>query len=69
MDHQKKDSLSSLPIHTSYWIGIWQGSRQPERKIELRLKSLRAEMMAIETKIISAPANFGLLKELCKVDN
>ncbi len=37
--------------------------------IELRLKSLRAEKMAIEAKIISAPTNCGLLKELHKVDD
>ncbi len=38
-------------------------------RIELRLKSLRAEKMAIEAKIISAPTDCGLLKELPKVDN
>ncbi len=37
--------------------------------IELRLKSLRAEKMAIEAKIISAPTNRGLLKELHEVDD
>ncbi len=38
-------------------------------RIELRLKSLRAEKMAIEAKIISAPTNCGLLKKLCEVDD
>ncbi len=38
-------------------------------RIELRLKSLRAEKMAIEAKIISAPTYCGLLKKLCKVDD
>jgi hypothetical protein len=37
--------------------------------IELRLKSLRAEKTAIEAKIISAPTNCGLLKELHEVDD
>jgi hypothetical protein len=37
--------------------------------IELRLKSLRAEKMAIKAKIISALTNPGLLKELGKVDD
>ncbi len=37
--------------------------------IELRLKSLRAEKMAIKAEIISAPTNCGLLKELRKVDD
>ncbi len=38
-------------------------------RIELRLKSLRAEKMALKAKIISAPTDCGLLKELCKVDD
>jgi hypothetical protein len=38
-------------------------------RIELRLKSLRAEKMAIEAKIISAPTDCGLFKELHKVDD
>jgi hypothetical protein len=38
-------------------------------RIELRLKSLRAEKMAIKAEIISAPTNCGLLKELCEVDD
>ncbi len=38
-------------------------------RIELRLKSLRAQKTAIKAKIISAPTNCGLLKELCKVDD
>ncbi len=33
-------------------------------RVELRLKSLRAEKTAIEAEIISAPTNRGLLKEL-----
>jgi hypothetical protein len=37
--------------------------------IQLRLKSLRAEKMAIKAKIISAPTNRGLLKELHEVDD
>jgi hypothetical protein len=37
--------------------------------IELRLKSLRAEKTALKAKIISAPTDCGLLKELCKVDD
>jgi hypothetical protein len=36
-------------------------------RIQLRLKSLRAEKTAIEAKIISAPTNCGLLKELREV--
>ncbi len=35
----------------------------------MRLKSLRAEKTAIETKLISAPTNCGLLKELHEVDD
>jgi hypothetical protein len=38
-------------------------------RIELRLKSLRAEKMAIEDKNISAPTDCGLLKELHEVDD
>ncbi len=38
-------------------------------RIQLRLKSLRAEKMAIKAKLISAPTNCGLLKELHKVDD
>jgi hypothetical protein len=38
-------------------------------RIKLRLKSLRAEKMAIKAKIISAPTNCGLLKKLCEVDD
>jgi hypothetical protein len=36
--------------------------------IQLRLKSLRAEKMANEAELISAPTNCGLLKELREVD-
>jgi hypothetical protein len=38
-------------------------------RIELRLKSLRAEKTAIKAKIISAPTNCNLLKELHEVDD
>jgi hypothetical protein len=38
-------------------------------RIELRLKSLRAEKTAIKAKMISAPTNRGLLKELREVDD
>jgi hypothetical protein len=38
-------------------------------RIQLRLKSLRAEKTAIKAKIISAPTNCGLLNELCEVDD
>ncbi len=38
-------------------------------RIELQLKSLRAEKMAIEAKIIQAPTNCGLLKELREVED
>ncbi len=38
-------------------------------RIELRLKSLRAEKTAIKAKIISATTDCGLLKELHKVDD
>ncbi len=38
-------------------------------RIELRLKSLRAEKTAIKAEIISAPTNCGLLKELREVDD
>ncbi len=37
--------------------------------IELGLKSLRAEKMAIEAKIISAPTDCRVLKEFCEVDD
>jgi hypothetical protein len=37
--------------------------------IQLRLKSLRAEKTAIKAKVIIAPTNCGLLKELHKVDD
>jgi hypothetical protein len=45
---------------------IFKATRE---RIELRLKSLRADKMAIKAKIISAPTNCGLLKELRKVDD
>jgi hypothetical protein len=38
-------------------------------QIELRLKSLRAEKMAIEAEITQAPTDCGLLKELQEVDD
>ncbi len=38
-------------------------------RIQLRLKSLRAEKTAIGAKLISAPTNRGLLKVLRKVDD
>ncbi len=38
-------------------------------RIEFRLKSLSTEKTAIKAKIISAPTNCGLLKELRKVDD
>ncbi len=38
-------------------------------RIELRLKSLRAEKTTIKDKIIRAPTNRGLLKELHEVDD
>ncbi len=38
-------------------------------RIELRLKSLRAEKVEIKGEIISAPTDCGLLKELHKVDD
>jgi hypothetical protein len=38
-------------------------------RIKLKLRSLRAEKMAIETKIDNAPTNCGLLKELQEMDN
>jgi len=38
-------------------------------RIELKLRSFRAEKMAIEAKIDDAPTNCGLLEELQEVDN
>ncbi len=38
-------------------------------QIELRIKSLRAEKTPIEAKIIQAPSNCGILKELQEVDD
>ncbi len=38
-------------------------------QIELRLKSLRAEKMAIEAKIIQTPTDRGLIKELQEADD
>jgi hypothetical protein len=43
--------------------------RATRERIQLNLGSLRAEKMAIETKIDNAPTNCGLLKELQEVDN
>ncbi len=43
--------------------------RATRERIELKLRSLRAEKMAIETEIDNAPTNHGLLKELQEVDN
>ena len=39
------------------------------KRIELKLKCVRLEKMAIEAKIINASTNYGLLKELHKVDD
>jgi len=38
-------------------------------RIQLRLKSLRAEKTAIKAELISAPTNRSLLKEQCEVDD
>ncbi len=38
-------------------------------RIEVRLKSLRAEKTAIKARIISAPTNCSLFKELRKMDD
>jgi hypothetical protein len=43
-----------------------KGTRE---QTELRLKSLRAEKMAIEAEIIQAPTDCGLLKELREADD
>ena len=43
--------------------------RATRERIELKLRSLRAEKTAIETKINNAPTNCELLKELQEVDN
>jgi hypothetical protein len=39
------------------------------KRIELKLKSLRFEKMAIEAKIMNIPIDRGLLKELSEVDS
>ena len=44
-------------------------AKATRERIELRLKSLKAEKMAVEANIIQAPTNCGLLKELQEVDN
>jgi hypothetical protein len=43
--------------------------RATRERIELKLRSLRAEKMAIETKIEDGSTNCRLLKELQEVDN
>jgi hypothetical protein len=50
-------------------VGHAERVKATRERIELRLKSLRAKKMAIEAKMISAPTDHGLLKELCEVDD
>ncbi len=64
----RRSISKSLPTPKPYWIGMRQGSRQPESKLSWgsRVWELRR---AIEAKIIQAPTNRRLLKELWDIDN
>jgi hypothetical protein len=65
----KKITLSKLVYSQAIWDGRAARVKATREQIELRLKSLRAEKMAIEAKIIQVPTNRGLLKELQEADN
>jgi hypothetical protein len=60
-------------LEPAYSQAIWDRHaarvRATREWIELKLRSLRAERMAVETKIDDAPTNHGLLKDLQEVDS
>jgi hypothetical protein len=60
-------------LEPAYSQAIWDRHaarvRVTREQIELKLRSLMAEKMAIETKINDAPTNRGLLKELQEADD
>jgi hypothetical protein len=60
----KKFTLSEPTYSQAIWYRHAARVKATREQIELRLKSLRAEKLAIEAKIIQAPTNCGLLKEL-----
>jgi hypothetical protein len=66
---RKKINLLEPAYSQAIWD--WHAARviATRERIELKLRSLRAEKTAIETKINDAPTNQGLLKEQKEVDN
>ena len=68
MDQRKEDhsllACNSQAIQNRHAARV----KATREQIELRLKSLRAEKMAIEAKIIQAPTDCGLLKKLQEVE-
>jgi hypothetical protein len=69
MDQQKKIAFTK-PAYSQVILDRHAARAKVTREcIELRLKSLRAEKMANEAKIMRAPTDHGLLKELCEVDD
>jgi hypothetical protein len=69
MDQQKKINLLK-PAYSPAILDRHAARVSVTReRIELKLRSFRAEKMAIEAKIDDAPTNCGLLEELQEVDN
>jgi hypothetical protein len=66
---RKKITLSKPAYSQAIWDRHAARVKATREQIELRLKSLRAEKMAIEAEINQAPTNHGLLKEMQKVDD
>ena len=63
----KKITLSEPAYSQAIWDRHAAMVKATRERIELRLKSLRAEKTAVEAEINQAPTNRGLLKELQKV--
>jgi hypothetical protein len=65
----KKIILLELAYLQAILVRHAERVKATRERIELRLKSLRAEKTAIKAEFISAPTNRGLLKKLHKVDD
>jgi len=65
----KKITLSEPAYSQAIWDRHAARVKATRERIELRLKSLRAEKTAIEAEINQAPTDCGLLKELREVDD
>ncbi len=65
----KKIALSEPAYSQAIWDRHAEWVKATREQIELKLKSLKAGKMAIQAKIIQAPTDCGLLKEMQEVDN